>query len=78
MHGIVTIDDFSIGEHEMNLYMCFIWDIEWVKLSQHQDMLGRWDLEAVVSTIQPLAAAVFFIWCGNIMKSIIPLKGPHR
>ena len=44
--------------------MCFIWDIEWVKLSQHQDMLGRWDLEAVVSTIQPLAAAGFFhmIW----------------
>ena len=49
------------------VYICLKKQIS--KLSQHQDMLGRWDLEAVVSTFQPLAAAVFFIWSGNIMKS---------
>ena len=59
MHGIVTSDNFSIGEHLMNLYVFYL-GYRMGKLSQHQDMLGRWDLEAVVSTIQPLAAAGFF------------------
>ena len=78
MHGIVTSDNFSIGEHLMNLY---VFDLGYrmgkIKpTSGHVGALGSWGGGFHDPTIG--SGVFFFIWCGNIMKSIIPLKGPHR